>query len=877
MLVALIVGVFFAVWFSLAQKIVFAVTIAEQTQNFGNQLNVWQAIQELGNNLSGIAQSFTFRVSTSQPNNFQFDFTALNSRIYDKEDNSYIIPCVTNAGDPFNALTFTTQGVPLGYQDVTIDFSCRNYQFIPGHRYLIYISNANLPNLVAGLIRFGSAAYGPGGEQTTDRFTAGGLRYANGNPFDFSHNSGSCSPTQYIWGDTTVNPVSGCNIFTSPQDDLYFILTNTAPESPPKTPVIFIPGIGGSELKVLEDTIWSKDNGHEGIFNYTYAKDEKVWINEGEAANPGEDDYFDVLRMKTDGVTSEANLGLTGNLFSGYQEAINFFISIGYILNQDLFIFPYDWRKDNTESTELLDQKIQSIKTQTGSQKVDVVTHSMGGLVAREYISEPQKAQNVRKLFTLGTPHLGSVESLKNIVRGGCLTKLTLLAQFICLGISPSEVKDVIQNMISGFQLAPSQIYFNFYNNEDNQHPYPYRTEAGALNYNQIKDFLTTLGHNTLLFTPSETFHSIDSTLSNTNGVDVVVIAGSGQPTLGQIIEQKTVSLLGIEGNHKDIRIINGDDTVPLFSASLNDPSNNQSLLGSAKLYYTNQKHGSLVATGSALDLVKNILEGNNQLPSGISQQPLNLSGNLLSVHSPVNIHAYDSNGNHTGPTPDGDFEVNIPGSSYDTLGDTKFIFLPEDGVYIINFEATDNGSFDFKIRKFENDQTSETILYKEIPLTNNTTAETTFDTNSDLPPVINVDEDGNGTVDSNFEKFSVLEGDANYDYTPPVVGSFDVTPKTIWQTNNKMVDVTISGTITDDNPYLTTIIVDDEYNLVEPTIQLTNQTEINQTIKLKASRRGNDKDGRKYKIKMLATDLAGNTSLSTLEVVVPHDKGKKK
>ncbi|MBI4036509.1 hypothetical protein HY386_01350 [Candidatus Daviesbacteria bacterium] len=74
-----------------------------------------------------------------------------------------------------------------------------------------------------------------------------------------------------------------------------------------------------------------------------------------------------------------------------------------------------------------------------------------------------------------------------------------------------------------------------------------------------------------------------------------------------------------------------------------------------------------------------------------------------------------------------------------------------------------------------------------------------------------------------------------------------------------------------------TTVFVYDEYYLIEPSITIQNQTEINQIIKLPASRREDDKDGRKYIIKILATDLAGNTSLVTQEVIVPHDQGKKK
>lgn len=196
--------------------------------------------------------------------------------------------------------------------------------------------------------------------------------------------------------------------------------------------------------------------------------------------------------------------------------------------------------------------------------------------------------------------------------------------------------------------------------------------------------------------------------------------------------------------------------------------------------------------------------------------------------------------------------------------------------MYDVKFDATDQGSFDFKIRKFEDNQNTETILYKEIPLTAGTKAETVFDTSSSQPPILRVDENGDGTIDSNVNHFGILEGGANYDYTPPTI-SFDANPKTIWPPNNKMVDVNITGNITDDNPYLTKIIIDDEYDAVEPTVIIGDQTNINQVIKLEASRRGEDTDGRKYIIKILSTDLAGNTSVATTEVIAPHDQGKKK
>jgi hypothetical protein len=41
------------------------------------------------------------------------------------------------------------------------------------------------------------------------------------------------------------------------------------------------------------------------------------------------------------------------------------------------------------------------------------------------------------------------------------------------------------------------------------------------------------------------------------------------------------------------------------------------------------------------------------------------------------------------------------------------------------------------------------------------------------------------------------------------------------------------------------------------------------------ASRKGNDKDGRKYTIIVTATDNLGNDITKQIEVIVPHDQGK--
>lgn len=54
-----------------------------------------------------------------------------------------------------------------------------------------------------------------------------------------------------------------------------------------------------------------------------------------------------------------------------------------------------------------LDARIEAICAETGSEKIMIVAHSMGGLVARAYLARTRTTR-ITKLVTLGSPHQGS-------------------------------------------------------------------------------------------------------------------------------------------------------------------------------------------------------------------------------------------------------------------------------------------------------------------------------------------------------------------------------------------------------------------------------------------------------------------------------------
>ncbi|MER6628141.1 alpha/beta fold hydrolase [Streptomyces sp. NPDC000987] len=63
---------------------------------------------------------------------------------------------------------------------------------------------------------------------------------------------------------------------------------------------------------------------------------------------------------------------------------------------------------DVRTAAELLGRHIEEICERTGSRQVDVVGHSLGGLIARYYVQCLGGDARVRTLVTLGTPHSGT-------------------------------------------------------------------------------------------------------------------------------------------------------------------------------------------------------------------------------------------------------------------------------------------------------------------------------------------------------------------------------------------------------------------------------------------------------------------------------------
>lgn len=100
-------------------------------------------------------------------------------------------------------------------------------------------------------------------------------------------------------------------------------------------------------------------------------------------------------------------------------------ISISNTLSEDVFYFVYDWRINNEISAAKLKHYIETIipKIQeaddTDYSKVNIIAHSMGGLVTKAMlVNEPSFQNSINKIIFVGTPNNGSVDAYAKLKYG---------------------------------------------------------------------------------------------------------------------------------------------------------------------------------------------------------------------------------------------------------------------------------------------------------------------------------------------------------------------------------------------------------------------------------------------------------------------------
>jgi pimeloyl-ACP methyl ester carboxylesterase len=192
-------------------------------------------------------------------------------------------------------------------------------------------------------------------------------------------------------------------------------------------PVIVLPGYYGS---LLLDAVSQR----------------KVWLTIESILHSGE--VLDAIRLDTGdpdrivagGILEEIELigRWSPNVYKGL---LIFLRSLG----RDVVPFGVDWRRTLDFTVDNLHLVIQRARAEAGSERVDVIAHSHGGLVARAYMSRFPDTHLIENFITLGTPHKGMLETFKAMVDG-----------ISFFGFSPSHIAKVARTFPSAYELLPA-------------------------------------------------------------------------------------------------------------------------------------------------------------------------------------------------------------------------------------------------------------------------------------------------------------------------------------------------------------------------------------------------------------------------------------
>jgi len=570
-----------------------------------------------------------------------------------------------------------------------------------------------------------------------------------------------------------------------------------------RPPVIILHGLTGSSLYNY-DSCGDKSEEIWPAVHKLFDLDDSHLIHLVLAEN-GRDPASNCDHISVGGIIREVSIGpLT--VMQVYGPLIDYLKLMGF----DVHVFAYDWRLDLRSSAVYLDEFVNGVLAVTGSRQVNIVDHSLGGLLARHYVtSQASRAVKVEQVISLGTPFLGAPETLRALRWGDDGFGGEVLGVRIGL-IHPPRVKEFSQNSPAVYQILPSRRYFDVYG-----HGY-YRRENVLQNWEQTRSIIVG-DHNASLWHDAEAFHTIamDDWRSTSTGVSFRLIVGSGvEKTVGVVHEHTVDNWLGSQKTVFDLEPTNGDGTVPLRSANLK--GNDYDYSDGVPIWYTDGiDHNTLITqdyviefVGALLATPPNVLamtshQANKQpippdapklflgspdqfssvLPLGIDApptppqmgvSPFELDGSQIIATGVMALHLLDDAGNHTGSSGNGEVELGIPGSSYTTLGDSVFVTVPAQGVYLVEVESLGASEFDLKIRRLKGvatDFIQRTTVYMEVPLGSNGQATLNYDpAGTGAPAAITVDANRDGRVDHTIPPTSDLHAGASRDVTAPEV-----------------------------------------------------------------------------------------------------------
>lgn len=377
--------------------------------------------------------------------------------------------------------------------------------------------------------------------------------------------------------------------------------------------------------------------------------------------------------------------------------------------------YPYDWRILPTTIAPHIISTVEQLAKNSRTGKVAVVGHSNGGLVAKALIDELTKLGKqdiIESLNFIAVPHTGTPQAIAALQYGH--------GQSLGHGIVLNKftARKFGANMPGAYGLLPS----NF-------------VVPGGGVASTSKDLKQPMKLNSALAAQAKSMHKILDTIGFSR---INSLTGWNKPTLRSLSEMTLM----------------GDGTVLASSSNIFKESYFIDLSKEKGI-----SHANITQSANVLSWLWSMISGTQ---SGVSTTTPIISKEydhiVIKMHSPVDIHAYDSDGNHTGPALNiaqrekemgvepGLYEFydeDIPGSTYSDFGDVKTIILPV-GDYTVKGYGTGSGSFALETSVQNGYGEEEPVVTFVGEVTKDSIMETKISGEAEVAN-LKLDKDGNG------------------------------------------------------------------------------------------------------------------------------------
>ncbi|MBR2309037.1 MAG: alpha/beta fold hydrolase [Oscillospiraceae bacterium] len=236
--------------------------------------------------------------------------------------------------------------------------------------------------------------------------------------------------------------------------------------------VLLIPGTMGSELKYGSTKVWDPSYNvlkHNDYFN---------WLSFNELGTPN----YSISVYNDDDSGAQDKYA---EMFDALDTAFGNTATVDF--------FAYDWRKSCVDAADELSDYLDNY-----SGNIYLVAHSMGGLVASQYLKNASASERARTtLITIGTPFTGAPKAVNVFENGAMFGGLVNIA----IG---GYIKENAQNYPSAYELLPSSRHSNYLMKEEVLQGY-----SSALTFLKSRDWgRTESGSVKTMFASAATFTS---------------------------------------------------------------------------------------------------------------------------------------------------------------------------------------------------------------------------------------------------------------------------------------------------------------------------------------------------------------------------------